>query len=317
MYSSGVRRIRVPVNWEFIQPEQGGKLNLWWLDRVALFAALYKIDLLPFVLGAPGWAAASTESCVRCLTRPEVSATQPRDPAQFAKFVGALVTRYGRGGMIWKENRSAPAAPVRAWQIWNEPDLPSYWQSDSWAAEYGTLLRLTRAAIRKRDAKATIVLAGLTNYSPTALTTMLREGKVAGFFDVAAMNMFTKEVNDQAFLLQEFRLSLIRGGVRAAPVWITEWTWLSGIDEPPWSFPPVVHGADLTTRIGATVALYGRSANNGDGLQRAYWYSWATPYVGVSPFDYAGLMQLRGDGSPLNTSALAGWASAMRKRSAH
>ena len=311
MYSAGVRRIRVPVNWQFIQPEQGGKLNLWWLDRLALLSASYKIDLLPFVVGAPGWAAAQPQTCVRCPPGQTISATQPADPASFAEFAASLVSRYGPQGTLWRENKSSRAAPIRSWQIWNEPDLPSYWQSDNWASEYGTLLRLTRSAIRKRDSKAIIVLAGLTNYSPASLAALLKDGDVAGKFDVAAMNLFTKKVEDQGLLVNWFRDGLAAAGLGRTPIWVTEWTWLSGATHPSWDFPPVTIGATLARRIAQTLSLYRRSSSNRGRVERAFWYSWATSYSGDEPFDYGGLMRLKGSGAPVATPSLAAWSNSL------
>jgi len=315
MSAAGVRRIRLPVNWEFVQPVEGRGPILHWLDRIALLAARSKIDLLPFVCGAPTWAAAPATLCRRCGSNLLVSAHQPRDPARYAQFVASLVARYGPGGSLWKASKKLPARPVKAWQVWNEPDLASYWPTDGWASEYADLLRLTFKAIRAVDPSATVVLAGLTNYSPAALAALLYQGKIFGYFNVAAMNLFTVKVADQSVVLAKFRDELVRGGGATIPIWITEWTWLSGASRATWAFPPVIANDKLLETVGQTVALYRRSLNNGDRLRAAYWYSWATTYQTDSPFEYAGLNRLSDARRVVPKPALRAWQAAIASKS--
>lgn len=311
MSASGVRRIRLPVNWEFVQPIQGRRPILHWLDRVVLLAARSQIDLLPFVFGAPTWAAASSSPCGRCGSSLLVSARRPREPALFAEFVASLVARYGPRGSLWKANKHVPVRPVKAWQVWNEPDLASYWQSDDWASQYGELLRLTFNAIRVVDPAATVVLAGLTNYSPAALGELFYQGKILGYFNTAAMNLFTVQVADQHILLAKFRNALIEGGAPTIPIWVTEWTWLSGVLRAPWPFPPVITNPELIEHVGRTVSLYRRAVNNGARLRAAYWYSWTTTYQSDSPFEYAGLNRLSDRRHVIPKLALRAWRAAI------
>ncbi|WP_137128941.1 cellulase family glycosylhydrolase [Rhizobium sp. FY34] len=80
--------------------------------------------------------------------------TVPRTNVQiaaFARWAAAAARRYRNDDVIW--------------EIWNEPNLPRFWQPQPSAAEYQRLVEATCAEIRKTVPKATIVggaLAGAT-----------------------------------------------------------------------------------------------------------------------------------------------------------
>src|SRR5262249_56836706 len=54
-----------------------------------------------------------------------------------------------------------PKMPVTDWQLWNEPNSPSFWQPKPDPAEYVALLRRAHDGIKSGDPQARIVLAGL------------------------------------------------------------------------------------------------------------------------------------------------------------
>ena len=103
------------------------------------------------------------------------------------------------GGEFWAQNPQLRAVPIRAWQVWNEPNVPFYWSRQPFAAGYVKLLKAARAAIRAADPKATVLLAGMTNgaRSPSwvALRMILRAGG-RGQFDAVALHPYTSKVSN-------------------------------------------------------------------------------------------------------------------------
>jgi hypothetical protein len=168
MAASGVESVRVAVFWDEHQPvapeaartpsQDGIPTDFSRTDAVVSAAAARGLRMLAVVQRAPGWAR----------LRPDDPASPPADPATYAAFVGALVRRYGPRGSFWSERPYLPRFPVRAWQIWNEPNLTSYWSLQPFARGYVRLLRAARRAIRAVDSGARVVLAGLPNRSWTA-----------------------------------------------------------------------------------------------------------------------------------------------------
>ena len=84
---------------------------------------------------------------------------------------------------------------MRTWQIWNEPHLNVWWNTDgrstnAWAREYAALLKAARPAIDAVDPEAKIVLAALADYTWQHLA-RLNSFKIGRYYDVAAINLFT------------------------------------------------------------------------------------------------------------------------------
>ena len=63
-------------------------------------------------------------------------------------MIRRVIARYGNGGSYWKEHhhcldstRPVPASPSGTWQIWNEPNIMSYYGDQKATAQgYGRLL---------------------------------------------------------------------------------------------------------------------------------------------------------------------------------
>ena len=46
----------------------------------------------------------------------------------FGDFAAAAVRRYGPGGSFWDQHRALPYRPIETWQLWNEPNLSSFYR---------------------------------------------------------------------------------------------------------------------------------------------------------------------------------------------
>jgi len=136
----GFRWIKQNFGWRDIELSKG---NFDWThtDHIVETAQRYgDIELLIRVDHQPEWARSGCS-----LQGP------PTDPADLADFLYAVATRYkGR---------------VRAYEIWNEPNLAREWCDQSpQPGEYARLLRAAYAAVKRADPDAYVISAGL---SPT------------------------------------------------------------------------------------------------------------------------------------------------------
>jgi hypothetical protein len=289
MAESGVESVRTDFSWSISQGSRGAPIDFTRSDAVVTRAAQRNIALLPVVNEAPPWARAYR-------SRPK---SPPRLESDYARYIAALVTRYGPGGTFWTENPNLPRRPVREWQVWNEPHLRSYWNAPErsrwgYPAGYGKLLRTAYRAVKTRDRGAKVVLAGITQRAWEELEELYAGGRIKGYFDVAALQIFPQTVRRSVIATQLFRQALAKRGDRRKPIYLTELSWPASKGRT----PRVRYLAHETSRSMAAKlsTAYGQLARRRRslGLARVYWFTWATPYGrGGSVFNYSGLQEYR------------------------
>ncbi|HEY6551249.1 MAG TPA: hypothetical protein VIY71_08640, partial [Solirubrobacterales bacterium] len=143
-----VGTLRIPIAWSQVE-RRAGEIDFAGLDAVVSAAADAGVRVLPFIYGTPAWLAADP-------ARPPLSANAK---AAWARFLRALVHRYGPDGDLW--DGGAKQLPIRSWQIWNEPNFLLFWRPRPSPGGYAHLLGVSARAIRGVDRGAQIVAAGL------------------------------------------------------------------------------------------------------------------------------------------------------------
>ncbi|MEO8394481.1 MAG: LysM peptidoglycan-binding domain-containing protein [Chloroflexota bacterium] len=129
---------KVRISWREYELMRGS-IDYPRLDTIVDALEASKLNILLTVTDAPDWARSS-----------QVENGPPDDFADYAAFVSALATHY--------------AGRVRAYEIWNEPNLRREWNSTAHpisAQSYADLLRGAYTAIKAADPAATVVSAGL------------------------------------------------------------------------------------------------------------------------------------------------------------
>ncbi|HEY6396701.1 MAG TPA: hypothetical protein VIX82_04525 [Solirubrobacteraceae bacterium] len=302
MAQSGVQSIRTNFDWETTEQRQG--VYQWGsLDNIVTAAASHGFQLLPIVEFTPRWASSHKSSAW--------NEYAPAKASTYAAFVTALVDRYGPKGSFWAMHPGLSRVPIRAWQIWNEPEGTKYdWRSRPWPITYTALLRAAYRAIHRADRGATVVsgaLVGLntTNLTPWAEAAALYGAGAKRYFDVLAVNAFTFSPSVSGSVSRSLEIvRLVRDVMRAhgdggKPIWVTEVTWTAAKGR----IPPSKYAGFETTPKGQAARLaayYERVAGHRPfGIQRAFWYTWASTYLskplfGIPPtFQYSGLVQWR------------------------
>lgn len=82
---------------------------------------------------------------------------------RWARFVYTAVSRYKPGGELALANNWPAGQGVTHWEMWNEPDLNSFW--DGTTADYARLLKVGYLAAKLADPGAQIIFGGLANES--------------------------------------------------------------------------------------------------------------------------------------------------------
>jgi hypothetical protein len=297
MRASGVEAIRVAVYWAEAQPSRDAPIDWSETDRVFAMAATERLRVLPVVLRAPAWARED----------PAVMASPPRGDAAYAAFLTALVARYGPHGSFWPAHPDLPRRPQRQWQIWNEPNIDTYWSSPRpFATRYVRLLRASYRALKAADPGAEVVLAGFANFSWRALADAYRAG-ARRWFDVAAVHPFSGRLENVLKIVRLTRTAMRRAGDRRKGLIISELTWPSARGKTRTTIGFETTEAGQATRLrNAYRALLRirRSAR----IRQIFWYTWlSADRDSPNSFSWSGLRRLGppGTDAPVDKPALA------------
>jgi hypothetical protein len=310
MARSGVESVRTVFSWATAQPDPGVAPGFAGTDQVVALAARHRIRLLPVVRGVPLWAAAD----------PTKLGSAPARDSDYTAYLGALVERYGPRGSFWVEHPEVPRRPVREWQVWNEPHLNIWWNTDgrspdAWAPEYAELLKESYQTIKAIDPHATVVLAGLADYAWQHLE-LLNRSKISRYFDVASFNFFTSRPSFVIRGMRYFRRAMASGGERRKPIWLTETTWPAGkyrvaVPAATWQRAWYTTDAGMAKRLTGMYSIAAKHRRR-ERLERVYWYTWASAYGESDLFDYAGLNRFA-DGLTTEQPALRAYTRSARR----
>jgi hypothetical protein len=309
MARSGVETVRTVFNWAGAQPRPG-VTDFSSTDRVVGLAASHRISLVPVVRTTPDWAKAD----------PSVSGAPPENPSDYAAFLTILIGRYGPNGSYWVEHPELPKLPLRVWQIWNEPHLNVWWNTDegspnAWVPQYAKLLKTSKAAIDAADPGATVVLAAMADYAWKHLARLNRY-KIGRYYDVAAINFFTARPGYVIKGMRYFRHVMRRGGAGRKPLWLTESTWPAGegrVTRPQaaWQLAWYTTDQGMAQRVRSIYRLAARFRHK-LRIGRVIWYTWSSAYADDDLFDYTGLIRFSG-GEYEPRPALAAYAASARR----
>ena len=288
MARNGVETARVIFSWNLAQDERRFKPNFVRADAMVEGAARHGIDLLPVVAYAPKWAR----------IEPDKLSSAPRDVRAYMHYVSELVRRYGPHGYYWRRNPGVPKRPITAWQVWNEPHLEYQFSPHrGWAKRYARLLRSASQAIYRRDPHATVVLAGFANDAWNGIAELGRADRhVARWFDVAAVHMYSARPADFVEIVRRVRAAVDGAGGRGKPLYVTEvgMSASAGAVQSPGHEYFQVTAREMARLVAPTYrALAG--VRRRYGVERAYWYTWASPYTEPSGvFGWSGLNSFDG-----------------------
>ena len=132
--------------------------------------------------------------------------------AAFARYAAAAVQRY--------------AGPRVRFEVWNEPNHPTYWGGAPDAAEYAALADGALSAIRAVAPGAVVSTGGLSYFDFPYLAQMLRLG-AADAADAVALHAYeTPEGLAEKWVQADRLIRDVLGEAR--PLWITEWGYTLG-----------------------------------------------------------------------------------------
>lgn len=164
----GAQWNRLPIYWQAIERTAD---QFTWSAHDPVIAADTENGLLinAILLGMPGFYYSGSRAVPNTLWQPVFSdgsdipgpgkAINPNN--KWARFVFNTVNRYKPGGVLAQQRGWPAGAGVRHWEIWNEPDLPWFWEGSK--QEYARLLKVGYLAANLADPGTRVIFGGLAN----------------------------------------------------------------------------------------------------------------------------------------------------------
>lgn len=199
LVAAGAKWDRCDFWWSRIEPEQG---TFVWDDYDWIIEQYERVgvQLLPILCYASAWS-------------DDKSPVSDDEQARYARFVHEVVKRYkGR---------------VRAYEIWNEPNITPFWVPTPNAADYVRLLKLAYAEAKRADPEVVIVGGVIAGIDYPFIEQMLDHG-AAAHMDVFSFHPYQGDLGsigpDEGGLgaqIDRHRELLAKHGFHG-PIWLTE-----------------------------------------------------------------------------------------------
>ncbi len=213
---AGIGWVRGVLNWNLVEPV-AGQYDWSTFDRMIGYLRARRLKMIGALGYATSWntTAPPTETNQgRRLMYP------PADLETWKRYVTSTVTRY--------------KDVVRAWEVWNEPDLGAFWKGTP--AQYAQLLAITYDVVKRADPTATVLLGGLSlggrQVNPTFLEEILADPAypAAQYFDVMAFHHYGSQ-SEARRRMEYVKTQLARTGAGSKEIWITETGYTSNAAE--------------------------------------------------------------------------------------
>ena len=297
--ASGLRQARSDAFWMWAEPnapDQGRHTYTWsWLDAEATALAKHDLRWQPILDYSAVWAAGD----------PSDYHSPPTSNADYAAYARAFASRYGRGGTFWAAHPEIAPLPVTSYEIWNEPDVASFWRPAPDPAVYADMYLQARAAIHEVDPQATVVVGGLAGGVSYVQAMYSARPDLAGNVDAVGWHAYGSSVERMVRGVRALRLALDGLGASTVPIRVTELGWpTSGAS--PITLAESGRAASLEL---VTDAL----ARSDCKIDAVVPYTWTTPEKDpASVEDWYGIRHADGSATPTSDAferVLARWSA--------
>jgi len=279
----GLQWVRVDLHWDDLETVEGQfqyapiDTMVAQLTGAGLQSVLYMVGSAAFATSAPPQA-----------TNPDQY--PPTSPQLFASRLAALAARY-------------PSVP--AWQVWNEPNLPAFWQPQPDPVGYGQLLLASTQAVRQAAPGKSVVMAGMAYYSQMPDGSLMLQDLAnlgaLGLGDIVAYHPYSQYPEGDNIQAQDFlvRANQLNSSLRAAQVpaiWATEWGWSS--------YPGPVEEQNIIGEAGQADYVLRRLALMATmDFDRIFLFTLSDLDQRATPRDqFYGLLDLQGNPKPVYTA---------------
>jgi len=200
MKDAGIYWDRLEIWWHVVEPEQG-KFDWSYYDKVARFYREHGINGMVILCYSSAW----SNGC---------PPTDDAERKRYANYVYQTVCRY-------KDT-------FKVWEIWNEPNIPTFWRVPD-VKGYTLLLKEAYKAAKRADPECT-VLAACTSGPGNDFIAGIYENGGRGYFDAISIHPYSMAggpVSQRLDRIYRILKEIIRSknGGKTVPLWVTEIGW--------------------------------------------------------------------------------------------
>ena len=255
--AGGLEWIRVDLPWRRLQRSGPDRFNgklMARTEKIVRMARARGIKVLGTFYGSPSWA------------RPDgLEVGPPANVDDYGRAIRRMAHRF-RGR-------------ISAWEIWNEPNHPDYW--DGSVGDYAELLEAAYPKVKAGDPNAKVVSGG-TSFNDYHYVRQLYEAGAKGSFDVLATNAYLAPADAPPEKADDGNVWTIKAvrrvravqrdfADRRTKIWFTEFGWSShendGTEENWQKGVTLSQQADYARRALRLIACRFRY------VKRAFWYT--------------------------------------------
>ena len=192
MKKAGIKYVRTDLDWAQVEPKEG-EWNFSKWDAVLDEISAQNMEILPILPGAV----------------PKRAAPAYKNLDKFETYLRKCVERY--------KDR------IKAWEIYNEPNLKSFWGDNPNPAEYAKLLERAYKAIKSIDPELKVLYAGVSGV-PIDYIEKTFEAGASKYFDIMNIHPY-QHSNPEEKLPEEIKALkelMKKYGISEKPIWITE-----------------------------------------------------------------------------------------------
>jgi hypothetical protein len=225
MSSGGLQVVRRDAPWVVAEPRApaNGVHTYNWtsFDTQVTAYAQHHLRWLPIIDYSTSWSGQVPGDVMSGVARVQ----------DYRAYAAAFARRYGRGGTFWSAHPELPQLPVTKYEIWNEPNLWTFWHPQEDAPErYADLYLATRSTLHGVDPNANVMVAGLAlpgGALPTDFVQRMYRHRpdLRGNIDSFGLHPYMWTLDGVLLRIGQFRELLTSLGSGSVPLEITEVGW--------------------------------------------------------------------------------------------
>jgi hypothetical protein len=303
MGEAKVGTLREIMLWGAIDATDADDNNWSGFDPLVRDAAENGVQVLPFIWGTPEWVAKlDNQNCNSTSTCFPYAPKSAAALAEWQRFVGEAVERYGRGGTFWQENPGVPELPVETWQFWNEENSETFFAPKPKVKGYAKMLSAAADATAGADPSAQIALGGMAELAGSRkaipgseyLEALYDVSDIKSDFDGIAPHPYGATIGKVAAQVEEYRKIMKRSGDSSGSMYVTEVGAGSASGG-----NSLNRGLDGQAELLTDIFKYFQKKRNSFNVETVNWFSWQDGTQSICSWcKTSGLLKTNGKAKP-------------------